>query len=164
MKAIFLDRDGVILNNSHHYYIWEMSQIQWVEGIFDNLRFLTIQGFKLFVVSNQGGISKGLYSKQDVAGFHLKLSEILLQKGIRIEEFTFCPHHQDFEKCMCRKPFPLMIEKLIAKYDIDKSDCYMIGDSDTDIEAANSAGIIGIKITPNQNLLPFIDHIIDDQR
>jgi D-glycero-D-manno-heptose 1,7-bisphosphate phosphatase len=164
MKAIFLDRDGVILNNSCQYYIWQTSQLEWVEGIFANLKMLSDRGFKLFVVSNQGGVSKGLYSKQEVNRFHELLSERFKDHDIRIEEYCFCPHHPDFEKCLCRKPNHLMIAKLTAKYQIDKSQSYFIGDSETDMEAARQAGICGIKITANQNMFPFISFLNDEQR
>jgi len=57
-KAIFLDRDGVLISNTDHYYIWKQDQLEYVDGVFRNLQMLTERGFLLFIVSNQGGISK----------------------------------------------------------------------------------------------------------
>ncbi len=159
-KAIFLDRDGVLVNNSEHYYIWKTEQLTLVDKVIENLRMLSQEGFLLFVVSNQGGISRGLYSKNDIEKLHAELIQIFKANHIEISEILFCPHHPEIEKCLCRKPDSLMIEKLVAKYKISKSDSYMIGDSKSDMETARKAGIQGIQITPNQNMFPSISFLI----
>jgi len=155
-KAIFLDRDGVLVDNSEHYYIWETDQLTLVGGVIENLKFLSQKGFQLFIVSNQGGISRGLYSKDDIQKLHTELVQIFRANLIEIVEIAFCPHHPEVEKCLCRKPDSLMIERLIAKYKIDKSDSYLIGDSQSDMDAAEKAGIQGIQIISNQNMLSHI--------
>jgi D-glycero-D-manno-heptose 1,7-bisphosphate phosphatase len=159
-KAIFLDRDGVILNNREYYYVWEQKQVEFIDGIVDNLKKLAHQGFQLFIVSNQGGISKGLYSKEDILKLHDELERHFKQMNIPIQEIAFCPHHPEIENCLCRKPASLMIDRLIAKYKIDNEKSFFIGDSETDMEAAHKAGISGIKITANQNMLPHIASIL----
>jgi len=155
-KAIFLDRDGVLINNQQHYYIWKSDQMKFVDGVFKNLQLLQENGFLLFIVSNQGGISRELYSKEDILKLHDELIQTFRKNKITITEILFCPHHNDNEKCLCRKPEPLMIEKLIAKYDINKTESAMIGDNESDMIAASGAGISGIKIEANQNMLLFI--------
>jgi len=155
-KAVFLDRDGVLVDNSEHYYIWETDQLTLVGGVIENLKFLSQKGFQLFIVSNQGGISRGLYSKDDIQKLHTELVQIFRANLIEIVEIAFCPHHPEVEKCLCRKPDSLMIERLIAKYKIDKSDSYLIGDSQSDMDAAEKAGIQGIQIISNQNMLSHI--------
>ena len=155
-KAIFLDRDGVLVDNSEHYYIWETDQLTLVGGAIENLKLLSQKGFQLFIVSNQGGISRGLYSKDDIQKLHTELVQIFRANLIEIVEIAFCPHHPEVEKCLCRKPDSLMIERLIAKYKIDKSDSYLIGDSQSDMDAAEKAGIQGIQIISNQNMLSHI--------
>ncbi len=159
-KAIFLDRDGVLINNKDHYYIWKREQLTLVDGVIKNLQKLTAQGFQLFIVSNQGGISRGMYSKNDILKLHDEMMQIFRDHKIEISELVFCPHHSDIENCICRKPQPLMIEKLIDKHKIDKEKSYMIGDSESDIKAAEKAGIKGIKITPNENMYSFISFLI----
>jgi len=158
-KAIFLDRDGVLVDNSQHYYIWETDQLTLVDGAIENLKILTQKGFQLFIVSNQGGISRGLYSKNDILKLHAGLVQIFKANDIEIEEIAFCPHYPDVERCLCRKPDSLMIEKLIAKYKISKPDSYLIGDSQSDMDAARKAGIRGIQIIPNQNMFPYISFL-----
>lgn len=155
-KAIFLDRDGVLIDNQQHYYIWKSDQMKFVDGVFKNLQLLQENGFHLFIVSNQGGISRGLYSKEDILKLHVEMIQTFRNNNIAITDILFCPHHGDNEKCLCRKPEPLMIEKLIAKYGINPSESVMIGDSESDMQAAAGAGIRGIKIRANQNMLPYI--------
>jgi D-glycero-D-manno-heptose 1,7-bisphosphate phosphatase len=158
-KAIFLDRDGVLVDNSQHYYIWKSDQLTLVDGAIENLKILTQKGFQLFIVSNQGGISRGLYSKDDILKLHAELIQTFRANNIEIAEIVFCPHYPEVEKCLCRKPDSLMIEKLVAKYKIHKTDSYLIGDSLSDIEAAEKAGIQGIQIIPNQNMFPHLSFL-----
>jgi D-glycero-D-manno-heptose 1,7-bisphosphate phosphatase len=159
-KAIFLDRDGVLIDNSEHYYIWRNEQLKLVDGIFDNLKLLLLKGYQLFIVSNQGGISKGLYSKVEIIKLHNQLLQIFRNNNIEITEIVFCPHHQEFEKCMCRKPDSIMIEKLLAKYKLSREGSFLIGDSRSDMDAALKAGIQSIQIPSNCNMQPFISKLI----
>lgn len=160
IKSVILDRDGVITNNSQHYYIWNKEQLQFVEGIFSNLKQLLQTGYKLFIVSNQGGISKGIYSKEDVLKIHDEMNSAFAVHQVEITDVLFCPHHPDIEKCICRKPESLMIEKLISRYNLNKTETCFIGDSDSDMKAAENSGIRGIKIQANQDMHPFISHLL----
>ncbi len=159
-KAIFLDRDGVIINNREQYYIWKTEQMHLVDGIAENLQMLVLKGFQIFIVTNQGGISKGLYSRKDIQHLHQELTETFRKNQVEISEIACCPHHPEVEKCLCRKPGSLMIDKLIAKHGISKEGSYFIGDSETDMEAAKNAGIRGIRIIPNQNMYPHISFLL----
>lgn len=157
IKAVFIDRDGVVINNATRYYIFRIEDMELVEGIGENLKKIRDKGYSLFMVTNQGGISKGQYTLDDVDKVHLKMCELLAMHGVEIVEIAVCPHHDSLEKCMCRKPEPLMIEKLIAKYRIDASQSYFIGDSESDMIAAERAGVKGIRIIANRNMEAFID-------
>lgn len=159
-KAVFIDRDGVLINNLDHYYIWENDQMYLVDGVLENLLLLADAGFSLFIVSNQGGIARGLYTKNDTETLHRELARQLETVGVVITEIAYCPHHPEVEKCLCRKPSSLMIDKLVAKYRIDPKKAWMIGDSQTDMEAAQQAGIGGIKVEANKNMYPFISFLI----
>lgn len=159
-KAIFLDRDGVLIDNSEHYYIWKSDQLKLVAGVVENLKMLIQNGFQLFIVSNQGGISHGLYSKVDILKLHAELIRIFKANNIEITEIAFCPHHPEIEKCLCRKPDSLMIERILAKYEISKSDSYFIGDRKSDMDTAEKAAIQGIQIIPNQNMFSFISFLV----
>ena len=160
MKAIFLDRDGVIIDNSAHYYIFKTEDVKFIDGIIENLLRLQSKDYHLFVVTNQGGVSKNHYKKEDVEKVHDYIENEFGKHGIKIKEFSYCPHHDSVEKCFCRKPSSLMIERLISKHKIDRANSFLIGDSIRDIEAANGAGVRGILIPPNQNLQPIIAEMI----
>jgi D-glycero-D-manno-heptose 1,7-bisphosphate phosphatase len=159
-KAVFLDRDGVLIDNHDHYYIWKTDQMKLVDGVIENLKLISAKGYLLFIVSNQGGISKQLYTNNDIQSLHIELHETFNQQGINIKAISFCPHHPEIEKCLCRKPDSLMIEKLLAKYKVDPVKSYFIGDSQSDMEAASNAGIRSIRIPANQNMKPYIVQLL----
>jgi len=158
-KAIFLDRDGVLLNDAGQYYIYKTDDIIINNGVIDALKRFTDMGFLLIVISNQGGIAKQIYTKEDVENIHSELKKQFEIEGINITEYYYCPHHSDVEKCLCRKPEPLLIEKALARFNIDPDKSFMIGDNKRDIEAAKKVGLSGIKIKPNQNLLDILSQI-----
>lgn len=161
LKAVFLDRDGVINSDIGHYYIYKPEDFIINEGFIDSLKLLKNNGFIFIVISNQGGVSKGIYHKNDVEAVHDELKTKLLKTGIDFHEIYYCPHHPEKEKCICRKPDSLMIEKALARFNIDPAKSFMIGDSDRDIIAATNAGVRGIKIQSNQNIKSIIDQILD---
>ena len=103
-KAIFLDRDGTLNNNCDHYYIWRREEFQLNPGVPEALAELQSKGYMLIVISNQGGISKGEFSSEDVELLHDYLRSLLKAKGVFLDEVYFCPHHPMVENCLCRKP------------------------------------------------------------
>jgi len=150
-KAIFLDRDGII-NRERGDYTYKIKDFVINDGVIDTLKTLSNYGYLLIIISNQGGISKNIYSKNDVDKLHQYLLFELEKHNINITEIYYCPHHSDNEKCLCRKPEALLFEKAIARYNINISQSYMIGDSKRDVIAAEKVGIKGIKIEPNDDL------------
>ena len=159
-KAVFLDRDGVINSDVGLYYIYKVSDFQINTDIFQSLRLLQQAGFLLFIISNQGGISKGIYGKEAVDKVHQYLLQQLDNQGIKITEIYYCPHHSDYENCICRKPDSQLIEKAIAKYQIDPQKSYFIGDSMRDIQAAEKLDIQAFKTEANQSIFAFVEQII----
>jgi len=155
IKTVFLDRDGVINNDTGHYYIYKIEDFVINENVIESLIYLKKQGFYFIVISNQGGISKGIYTKADVSKIHDFLTFEFAKHQIEFLEIYYCPHHNSIEKCLCRKPQSLLFEKAIARFKIDVNQSFMIGDSVRDIEAAKLADIKGIKIESNK--FPTID-------
>lgn len=156
MKAIFLDRDGV-LNVEIGDYICSKENLTMNKGSLEFLKIAIEKGYKLIVITNQGGISKGLYNKEILKSIHEKMTILYKQEGIFFEEIFYCPHHSNIEKCLCRKPHGLMIEKALQKYKLNKNDCFMIGDTERDKLAAESAGIKGYLVASNSSLLPLVN-------
>jgi len=151
-KAIFLDRDGVINNNSNTYYTFKKEDFILNNGVFKTLKILKDKGYLFIIISNQGGISKKQYSIKDVEILNKYIYKLFETENIKITESYFCHHHSDIEKCICRKPDSLMLEKAIARFNIDVEKSYLIGDSVRDIEAGEKVGIKSIKINANNNL------------
>ena len=146
-KCIFLDRDGV-LNEEIGNYVFTKEDFKIVAGVPEALQKLKNAGYLLIVITNQSGIAKGLYTRKDVLNCH----EILQKEcSYLIDDIYFCPHHEDFDTAsLLKKPNSLMIEKAIAKYNIDAAKSYMIGDQPRDIEAGKKAGLRTIFISQNK--------------
>ncbi len=157
-KAIFLDRDGVI-NYDKNDYTWRIDDFEILPGVFAACREFIRKEFKLIVVTNQGGIAKGLYTHSDVEALHQHMIELLSSEGINLTEVYYCPHHEISGKCMCRKPGSLLVEKAIARFDIDPSTSYFIGDRERDIQAGEAAGVMGILVDVNSNLIHTLPQI-----
>lgn len=154
-KAVFLDRDGVVnIERGEYTYSWE--DFSFVPGLFDFCRDALEKNYLIFIISNQGGIAKGIYSVNDVQKLHQKVQHAFLAEKIKLTDIYICPHHQDFGKCICRKPDSLMLEKALAKYNVDAGESIFIGDSERDIIAAKKVGVKGILIKANSNLIELL--------
>lgn len=159
-KAIFLDRDGVINSDVGHYYIYRVEDFLINKGIINSLKRFQDAGYILIIISNQGGVAKGIYSCEDVNKVHNYLETRLKENDILLQEIYYCPHHESVANCECRKPSPFMINQAVKKYNIDINLSYLIGDSKRDIEAAEAAGVKGIKIESNEDISTYCDRII----
>lgn len=160
-KAIFLDRDGTLNDNSGNYYIWRKEDFRLNPGVVEALKELRSRGYLLIVITNQGGISKGEYSTEDVEALHDHLRSMLEQERVHLDEIYYCPHHHSVESCLCRKPQPLMIEKAVARFGIDPASSWMIGDSKRDVEAGKAAGLRTILIESNSDLREVLGVVIN---
>lgn len=158
-RALFLDRDGII-NRELGRYVTSVDEFDILPTVVDALTMAHGAGFMLIIVSNQGGIAKGLYSMNDVREMQRQLESRLHERGVAITEGYYCPHHPDFGKCICRKPSPLMLEKAIARYGIDPSTSYFIGDSPRDPVAAEGAGVCGILLPSNTDIIHTVKEIL----
>ncbi len=150
-KAVFLDRDGVI-NKERGTYTWRVEDFEFTNGLFSFLKKIQEKKYKLFIITNQGGIAKKIYDFNDVERINNFIFDEFNKQNVHLTDIYYCPHHSDLEKCLCRKPDSLMLEKAIARYKIDKAKSYFIGDNNRDVEAGKKAGLKTIKIYPNQNL------------
>lgn len=159
-KAVFLDRDGVINSDVGHYYIYKPEDVRINSGVIEGCKLLLAHQYKLFIITNQGGVAKHKYGKEDVEEVHQKILSIFKEHQITITDIYFCPHHDQIGKCLCRKPANLNIEKAIARYKIDRDYSWFIGDNVKDVEAGKASGLSTIKITANEDLLPYCEKIV----
>lgn len=142
-KAIFLDRDGVI-NHDPGRYTTSLEEFTLLPGILEKMHQWYQEGYGLVVITNQGGIAKGLYGMQEVESMHQWLQGECIKRGFAIDAFYYCPHHPDFTgNCLCRKPGSLMVEKALHAFRLKPENCLMIGDKQRDLDAAAGAGVRG---------------------
>lgn len=158
-KAIFLDRDGV-LNKELGDYVCRFEDFEILSHNFTTLKGLKDRGYIFVVITNQGGLAKKWYDTACLNKMHDALTEAYAEHGVGFEEFYYCNHHPKYtSRCLCRKPGSLMLEKAIARFDIDASKSYFIGDKATDVEAGEAAGVTGILIYPDQPIAEVL-HLI----
>lgn len=150
-KAIFLDRDGVI-NHDPGDYTTSITEFTILPDVISTLVKWSAQGFVVVVITNQGGIAKERYTFDDFYEIDDYMKSEFLDAGVNYLDTYFCPHHDAISHCLCRKPHSGMIEKAIASHGIDPSKSVMIGDKWRDLEAAEGAGVKGIKIDVNQSI------------
>lgn len=142
-KCIFLDRDGV-LNEDRPDYVYRVEDFIIPDGVPEALRQLKDAGYLLIIITNQAGIARGLYTRNDVMACYEYLQD---QCGHLIDDIYYCPHHPQFDtESLTRKPGSLMIEKAIAKYDIHPDHSWMIGDAARDMQAGRRAGVRTVRI------------------
>ena len=143
-KCIFLDRDGV-LNVDRSDYVYRVEDFIIPDGVVEGLHRLKNAGYLLIVITNQAGIARGLYTRDDVMRCHTYLQE---QCGHLIDDIYFSPHHPDFDtRSLTRKPESLLLEKAIAKYNIDVRHSWMIGDALRDMLAGRRVGVRTVHVT-----------------
>lgn len=137
-KAVFLDRDGVI--NIEKDYLYKIEDFEFVDGTFDSLKYLQIQGYKLFIITNQSGIGRGYYTQNDFDKLTAWMLKQFLKNDITISQVELCPHAPD-ANCQCRKPKTLMIDNILEKHNINLKQSWLIGDKSSDILCAKNANI-----------------------
>ena len=151
IKAVFLDRDG-ILNREIGAYVTSLEDFTINEGVAEALSGWQEQGYKFVVITNQGGIAKGLYTHEEVGRMHAFLEHHLKEHGVSLLAVYYSPHHPDHGNSLSRKPGSLMLERAIARYGIDPALSVMIGDRPRDVEAAEGAGVKGVLVESNTDL------------
>ncbi len=151
-KCVFLDRDGV-LNVERGDYTFREEDFMVIPGVPEALKLLKINGYLLIVVTNQGGIAKDIFTRQDMHKCHQKLQNIC---NNLIDAFYFSPAHPLVSNSLTRKPGSLMLEKAIAKFNIDVESSWLVGDQTRDLEAAAKVGVKGILIKNDEPNNEFV--------
>jgi D-glycero-D-manno-heptose 1,7-bisphosphate phosphatase len=165
--AAFLDRDGVL--NEDTGYIHRHDQVRWIEGAAEAVRLLNDTGYLVFVVTNQAGVARGLYDEEHIHALHHWMREQLGQLGAHIDAIEYCPYHpqgvvERYRRVSeLRKPQPGMITKLLSEWPVDLAQSFLIGDRETDLQAAAAAGIRGHLFTDG-SLLEFVRGLVPAKR
>lgn len=143
--VVFLDRDGVLNRRIMDGYVTCLEEFDILPGVLPSLALLNRAGFRLAVVTNQRGIALGRMTQMDVDAVHQHLREQAASHGAELNEFYVCPHHRD-AGCPCRKPEAGLLDQAFAHAPLEWSRAFLIGDSDTDIQAGKKRGVTTIKV------------------
>lgn len=138
MKAIFLDRDGVI--NEDYGYVHDIDNFEFMDGIFDICLFFKKKNYHLIICTNQSGIGRGYYTKAEFESLNTWMISKFQDHEIPILDVYYCPHLPN-KNCKCRKPSPGMLIDASKKHNIKLEMSYMIGNSESDILAGKRAGV-----------------------
>ncbi len=144
-RALFLDRDGIV--NIDHGYVHTAEATDWVPGIFSLCAAARDAGYLLVVVTNQAGIGRGYYDEAAFRDYSEWMHAQFLARGVPLTAIYFCPCHPDaglgryLRHCECRKPAPGMLLQAAAEIGIDPGSSILVGDSASDIQAAQAAGL-----------------------
>jgi D-glycero-D-manno-heptose 1,7-bisphosphate phosphatase len=141
--AIFIDRDGVINCRRPGDYVLDWSQFIFMEGIRTALKQIASLGLPMIVISNQAAVGKGLLDPEDLQKITAQMHQALVSDGTILAAVYYCPHRAD-EDCMCRKPKPGLLYRAADDFNIDLSRSIFIGDSETDVQAAQAVGCMPV--------------------
>jgi len=150
-KAIFLDRDGTIIEDPG--YLSHPDQVNLLDGAAEALVELRAMGYKLVIVSNQSAVARGIVTEKELDEIHDRLRQLLTEKGAYLDQIYYCPYHPDgvvpkYRKDSdWRKPNPGMLLAAADEMNIDLSQSWSIGDSSRDVEAGLNAGCKTILIS-----------------
>ncbi|HEX7213696.1 MAG TPA: HAD-IIIA family hydrolase [Methylomirabilota bacterium] len=142
--AVFLDRDGVIIENRADY-VKSWGEVRFLPGAVGALRRLGRTGHAVVLVTNQSAVGRKIITLDEAREINQRVVTEIEAAGGRVDAAYLCPHHPD-DRCECRKPAPGMFLQAARELDLDLAGSYAIGDATTDMDAARSAGVRGILV------------------
>ena len=157
-SAVFLDRDGVI-NTKRDDYVKNTNEFTILKDVPQAIKLLNEKNFLVIIITNQSAINRGLLTHDGLTEIHDFMKNELKKHGSFIDAIYYCPHRPD-ENCECRKPKTELVERAIAEHSILTQTSWFIGDSESDILAAEKMHIPAIRIEENASLLKAINKIL----
>ena len=139
--AIFLDRDGVVIENRADY-VREWSHVTILPNAIDALSGFHLEGFKIIIVTNQSAVGRGMLNLQDAQRINERLVKTIKELGGWVDGVFMCPHKPE-DNCVCRKPQPGLLLQAARESSIDLGTSWMVGDAWTDLLAGQAAGVAG---------------------
>jgi len=135
-QAVLLDRDGVIVVDVGHLH--KVEDVELLPGAANVIRQINERGIPILVVTNQSVIGRGLLDKEGLRQVHERMGNLLADEGAKVDAVFYCPHTPE-DGCFCRKPKPGLLYAAALKYKLDLRECILIGDRQSDMEAAIAA-------------------------
>lgn len=161
-RALFVDRDGTL--NPDLHYLREADRLELFRGVGDALSLAREHGFLVICVTNQSGVGRGFYTREDVERIHARLNELLQPHRARVDAFYYCPHTPE-TRCECRKPATLLFRQARDDWNIDMATSAIVGDRDLDVEAGRELGLLtAVVATPGHEGDPSFDQLRDSGR
>tara|TARA_Y100000817_G_scaffold305102_1_gene288846 strand:+ start:396 stop:1586 length:1191 start_codon:yes stop_codon:yes gene_type:complete len=155
-KFILLDRDGVLNKKMPKArYVTNWKEWEWRDGSLEGLEVLKKNSYKVIIISNQPGISRGFMTEKNLEEIHSNMKMDAIRSGGEIHSIYVCKCNWN-DGCDCRKPKPGMIFNAQYDYDFVLNNTYFLGDDERDMEAAKRAGCKGLLIGENDRL----DHVV----
>lgn len=152
-RAVFFDRDGVVNTRIVGGYVTKWDEFVWMPDVGETLKALRAKGYIAIIITNQRGVGMGKMTQADLDAVHARMqSELLTKYGVEFDDIIACTDANDDSPR--RKPSPAMIFEAQAKWDIDLSKSWFIGDSPSDIEAGNRAGTKTVFLLNDQEMAP----------
>ena len=147
-RAVFFDRDGTL--NIDIAYLHRPEDFIWLEGAKEAIKYVNDHGYLAIIVTNQSGVARGYYPESDVQCVYDWMNAELQKMGAHLDALSYCPHHPHgyipayTRTCNCRKPATGLIDEAWARFQIDRSASYFVGDRDSDMLCAKNAGLTGL--------------------
>jgi histidinol-phosphate phosphatase family protein len=144
-RALFVDRDGTL--NPDLHYLKEAERLELYRGVGQGVALARAHGYRVVCVTNQSGIDRGFYTRDDVERIHTRVNELLAPSHAQVDAFYYCPHAPE-AGCRCRKPATGMFEDAARDLSLDFSRSAMLGDRPLDIEAGAKLGLLTALVVP----------------
>jgi D-glycero-D-manno-heptose 1,7-bisphosphate phosphatase len=170
LRATFIDRDGTINIDKGH--VFRAKDFEYIPGALTALKLLTDREVKIYIVTNQAGIAKGLYTEMDFADLTRTMLGQMAEYGIVIADVLYCPHHPDAldfayrQTCTCRKPEPGLLRQVMDKQGFMPGNLAMIGDKNSDVEAGRAVGVTTYLVETGygtrEKEVTRADHVVSD--
>jgi len=144
-RALFVDRDGTL--NPDLHYLKEADRLELFRGVGNALSLAHDHGYLVVCVTNQSGVERGFYGREDVDRIHLRLNELLRPYRARVDAFYYCPHAPE-ARCECRKPGTLLFRQARDDWNIDFATSAIVGDRELDVEAGRKLGLLTAVVSP----------------
>jgi len=148
-RALLLDRDGTL--NVDRGWVHRPEDFCWTEDAREAIRWANDRGILVPVITNQSGIARGYYTEEEFWAFTGWIDRQLAERGAHIDGTYYCPHHPSeglgayHRECRCRKPGPALIERALEEWKADPAQTVLVGNSRSDMDAAEAAGIRGVR-------------------
>jgi D-glycero-D-manno-heptose 1,7-bisphosphate phosphatase len=169
LAAVIFDRDGVL--NVDHGYVGQVERLEWIPGARRAVARLNAAGVKVIVATNQSGVARGYFDMPAVEALHAAMREALAAEGGRLDGVYVCPFHEDAVSAEYRvadhpdrKPNPGMVLRALADFGLDAATVVLVGDRDSDLEAARRGGVRGLKFDGGDLERFLIDHGVLEPR